>query len=90
MTFKSKIGALQQTIVIKDRTLTETESLKLCCRLQKKTKYKSLRGYKILRRCQWHFQQDNAPVHNSILVAEYLTTMDIKTVPHLEQHGRIK
>ena len=27
---------------------------------------------------QWHFQQDNAPVHNSILVTDYLT----KTVPH--------
>ena len=31
---------------------------------------------------QWHFQQDNAPVHNSILVTAYLSKMDIKTVPH--------
>ena len=31
---------------------------------------------------QWHFHQDNAPVHNSILVTNYLTKMDIKTVPH--------
>ena len=30
---------------------------------------------------QWHFYQDNAPVHNSILVTEYLTKMGIKTVP---------
>ena len=30
---------------------------------------------------QWHFPQDNAPVHNSILVTDYLTKMDIKTVP---------
>ena len=30
---------------------------------------------------QWHFRQDNAPVHNSILVTDYLTKMDIKTVP---------
>ena len=30
---------------------------------------------------QWHFQQNNAPVHNSILVRDYLTKMDIKTVP---------
>ena len=30
---------------------------------------------------QWHFHQDNAPVHNSILVTHYLTKMDIKTVP---------
>ena len=28
---------------------------------------------------QWHFQQDNAPVHNSILVTDYLTKMGIKT-----------
>ena len=30
----------------------------------------------------WHFHQDNAPVHNSILVTKYLTKMGIKTVPH--------
>ena len=30
---------------------------------------------------QWHFQQDNAPVHNSILVTDYLTKTGIKTVP---------
>ena len=30
---------------------------------------------------QWHFHQDNAPVHNSILVIDYLTKMAIKTVP---------
>ena len=31
---------------------------------------------------QWHFQQDNAPVHNSILVTDYLIKMGIKTVRH--------
>ena len=31
---------------------------------------------------QWHFHQDNAPVHNSILVIDYLTKMGIKTVRH--------
>ena len=30
---------------------------------------------------QWHFHQDNAPAHNSILVTDYLTKMGIKTVP---------
>ena len=29
----------------------------------------------------WHFHQNNAPVHNSILVIDYLTKMGIKTVP---------
>ena len=31
---------------------------------------------------QQYFNQDNAPVHNSILVTDYLTKMGIKTVPH--------
>ena len=31
---------------------------------------------------QWHFYQDNAPVHNSILVTDYLTKMSIKTGCH--------
>ena len=30
---------------------------------------------------QWHIHQDNAPVHNSIIVTDYLTKMGIKTVP---------
>ena len=30
---------------------------------------------------QWHFHQDNTPVHNSILVTDYLTKMGIKTLP---------
>ena len=30
---------------------------------------------------QWHLHQDRAPVHNSILVTDYLTKMGIKTVP---------
>ena len=31
---------------------------------------------------QWHFHQHYAPVHNSILVTDYLTKMGFKTVPH--------
>ena len=31
---------------------------------------------------QWHFHQDILPVHNSILVTDYLTKMGIKTVRH--------
>ena len=31
---------------------------------------------------QWHFRQDNAPVHNCILVTDYLTKMGIKTFCH--------
>ena len=36
----------------------------------------------LFKSCQWHFHQDNAPVHNSILVTDYLTKMGIKTLPH--------
>ena len=35
----------------------------------------------LLKLCRWDFHQDNAPVHNFILVTDYLTKMDIKTGP---------
>ena len=31
---------------------------------------------------QWHSHKDTAPVHNPILVTDYLSKMGIKTVPH--------
>ena len=31
---------------------------------------------------QWHFHQDNAPVHNSILVTDYLTKIGIPQPPY--------
>ena len=37
----------------------------------------------LFKSVQWHFHQDNAPVHNSIVVTDYLTKMGIKTVPQL-------
>ena len=36
----------------------------------------------IFKSGQWHLHQDNAPVHNSILITDYLTKMGINTVPH--------
>ena len=36
----------------------------------------------LFKSSQWHFQQDNSPVHISILVTYYLTKIGIKTVPH--------
>ena len=35
----------------------------------------------LFKSAPWHFQKDNAPVHNPILVTDYLTKMGIKTVP---------
>ena len=37
----------------------------------------------LFKSAQWHFHEDNAPVHNSILITDYLTKIGIKTVPHL-------
>ena len=49
---------------------------------------KFFKGFKITTLCQtyykssqWHFHQDNTPVHNSILVTDYLTKLGTKTVP---------
>ena len=36
----------------------------------------------LIKSGQWHFHQDNAPVHNSNLVTDYLIKMGIKTLPH--------
>ena len=36
----------------------------------------------LIKSSQWHFHQNNAPVHNSILVTDNLTKIGIKTVPH--------
>ena len=37
---------------------------------------------RIFKSGQWHFHQDNTPVHSSILVTDYLTKMGIKTVSY--------
>ena len=37
-------------------------------------------GPALFKSDQWHFHRDNAPVHNSILVTDYLTKMGIETV----------
>ena len=42
------------------------------------------------RVAQGHFHQDNASVHNSILVTNYLTKMGIKIVPHPPWFGSVK
>ena len=36
----------------------------------------------LLKSGQWHFNQDNTPIHNFILVTDYLTEMGIRTVLH--------
>lgn len=36
----------------------------------------------LFKSSSWHLYQDNALSHNSMLVADYLTEMDIKTITH--------
>ena len=36
----------------------------------------------LFKSAQWHFYQDNPPVHISILVTDYLTKMGFKIVSH--------
>ena len=43
----------------------------------------------LFKSAQWHFHQDNAPVHNSMLVTDYLTKTGIKTVPHRPYLSRL-
>ena len=38
-------------------------------------------GAALFKSGQWHFQQDNTLVHNSILVTDYLTKIGIRTIP---------
>ena len=58
------------------------------CRRSKKVNRPKLIGQRVrvrpalFKSGQWHFHLVNAPVHNSILVTDYLTKMDIKTVPY--------
>ena len=53
----------------------------LCWVLREFRKRFSRKRPALLKSGQWHFHQDNAPVHNSILVTDYLNKIGIKTVP---------
>ena len=39
----------------------------------------------LFKSAQWHFCRDNAPVHNCILVTDYLTKMGIKTIEEMKE-----
>ena len=54
----------------------------LCWRFKKVQEEIPSEEASTLKSGQWHFNQVNAPVHNSILVTDYLTKMGIKTTPH--------
>ena len=54
----------------------------LCWGLREFSKRFRRRRPALFKSGQWHFQQDNSPVHNSILVTDYLSKMSINTVLH--------
>ena len=64
--------------LIGQRVRVRVTMLRLLCEFRKR--FRRNRPA-ILKSGQWHFHQDNAPVHNSILVTDYLTKMGIKTAP---------
>ena len=53
----------------------------LCCCFKKFRKRFSRKMPALFISGQCHFLQNNAPVHNSILVTDYLTKVGIKTIP---------
>ena len=64
--------------------LTDSQQRMLCWGLREFMKRFRRERLALFKSGQWHFFQDNAPVHNSILVTDYLTKMGIKqflTVP---------
>ena len=74
----------------RDDTFEERYAIKFCFKLGKNARetYGMLqmecfrrKRPTLFKSGQWHFHQDNAPVHNSILVTDYLTKLGIKTVP---------
>ena len=65
--------------------LEERYAIKLCFKLGNFREFRKRFRRKrpaLFKSDQWHFQQDNVPVHYSILVTDYLTKICIKTVPH--------
>ena len=60
-------------------TVNKEYDVEVLREFRKRFRWKRLALFKF---CYLHFHQDNAPVHNSILVTDYLTKMGIKTVPH--------
>ena len=56
----------------------------LLCRVLREFR-KGFRGKRpaLFKSGQWHFHPGNTPVHNSIVITDYLIKMGTKTVPHL-------
>ena len=76
---KSKEVNTPQLIGQKVRIRVRVTMLRFLREFSKRLRWKRP---ELFKSAQWHFHQNNAPVHNSILVTDYLTKMGFKTVPH--------
>ena len=77
--FFDSTGMIYMHWVPTGQTVNKEYYIEVLREFMKRFRRKSLVNFKS---DQWHFHQDNAPVHNTILVTDYLTKMGIKTVPH--------
>ena len=78
-TFFDSTGMIYIHWVLTGQTVNKKYYVEVLWEFRKRFRQKRLALFKS---AQWHFRQDNAPVHNSILVTDYLTKTGIKTLPH--------
>ena len=76
--FFDSTGMIYMQWVPTGQTVNKEYYVEVLREFRKRFRWKRLAFFKS---GQWHFHQDNAPVHNSILVTDYLTKMGIKIVP---------
>ncbi len=77
--FFDSLGIIYGNWVATGQTVNKEYNVEVLRKFRKRFQRKRLA---LLKSCQWHFQQNNAPVHISILVTDYLTKIGIKTVRH--------
>ena len=73
------VGGLRKSI---DQSLLAKGLGLLCCSFKGVQEGFRQKRPALFKSAQWHFHEDIAPVHNSLLVTDCLTKMRIKTVPH--------
>ena len=77
--FFDSTGMIYMHWVSTGQTVNKEYYVEVLREFRKRFRQKRLALFKL---GQWHFHRNNAPLHNSILITDYLTKMGIKTVPH--------
>ena len=80
--FRSKLGKNARETYGKLQTAFRPSCINQASVFDWHKRFKKGKRPTLFKSGQWHFQQDNAPVHNSVLVTNYLTKMGIKAIPH--------